>query len=129
MNRTVPEVTHMANKIKDNDFRLPAETEEQFVEPEPKKVKTRGGKLGIGGTEEEEENTQNSNWTQTQQKAFEAALNRYAKKSIDDRWEKIANCVPGKTKVCLSIFKFNRFHSSFVNHSIHLFTGRLYDSV
>ncbi|XP_065206602.1 dnaJ homolog subfamily C member 1 [Planococcus citri] len=98
MNRTVSEVTHMANKIKDNDFRLPTENEEENVEPEPKKVKTRGGKLGIVDVEGEEENKQSSNWTQIQQKAFETALNKYSKKTIDDRWEKIANCVPGKTK-------------------------------
>lgn len=101
MNRTVAEVTHMANKIKDNDFRLPAENEEEIPEPEPKKVKTRGGKLGAKVAEVEEENQQASSWTQIQQKAFEAALNKYSKKAVDDRWEKISNCVPGKSKVSI----------------------------
>ncbi|KAK7600996.1 hypothetical protein V9T40_008437 [Parthenolecanium corni] len=96
MNRSVPEVTHMANKIKDNDFRIPAESEKPEIEEEPRKVKTKGGKLGVKITEEVE--AKNSSWNQAQQKAFEMALMKYSKKTVIDRWEKIANCVPGKTK-------------------------------
>lgn len=99
MNRSVPEVTHMANKIKDNDFRIPAESEKPEIEEEPRKVKTKGGKLGVKITEEVE--AKNSSWNQAQQKAFEMALMKYSKKTVIDRWEKIANCVPGKTKVSL----------------------------
>lgn len=68
------------------------QTEENEVkEEEPKKVKTKGGKVGEEGDE--------STWTQVQQKAFEQALATYPKGSASDRWEKIAKCVPGKTKV------------------------------
>lgn len=99
MNRTVPEVTHMANKIKENDFRIPPENEEQLLIEEPKRIKTKGGKLGSRITEGEESNEKVSAWTQVQQKALEMALNKYSKKAAGDRWEKIANCVPGKSKV------------------------------
>lgn len=99
MCRTVAEVTHMANKIKENDFRIPTESEEPQIIAEPKKVKTKGGKLGVKMSEEVSDVEKNSVWTQTQQKAFEAALNKYSKKVALDRWEKIASCVPGKTKV------------------------------
>lgn len=102
MNRPVPEVTHMANKIKDNDFRVPAESEEPEIEEEPRKVKTKGGKLGVK-ISEEVESKKNSSWTQAQQKALEMALMKYSKKTVADRWEKIANCVPGKTKVNVSL--------------------------
>lgn len=99
MCRTVAEVTHMANKIKENDFRMPTESEEPQIIAEPKKVKTKGGKLGAKMSEEVSDSEKSSVWTQTQQKAFEAALNKYSKKVALDRWEKIASCVPGKTKV------------------------------
>ncbi len=99
MNRTVPEVTHMANKIKDNDFRLPNENEEPQIEEEPKKVKTKGGKLGSRIVNDEATSEKGCSWTQTQQKALEMALNKYTKKAAGDRWEKIASCVPGKSKV------------------------------
>lgn len=36
-------------------------------------------------------------WSQTQQRALENALAKYPRAS--DRWEKIAKCVPDKTKV------------------------------
>ena len=107
MNRTVAEVTHMANKIKENDFRVPEENVETsaVVEETSKKVKTKGGKLSAKLVENEE-NDKNVNWTQVQQRAFEMALNKYSKKSVDDRWEKIASCVPGKTKVKINFFFF-----------------------
>lgn len=38
-------------------------------------------------------------WTQEQQKALEAALIKYPKTGSSDRWEKIAACIQGKTKV------------------------------
>lgn len=63
-------------------------TEETVVEERPKKVKTRV------------ENVDNiTEWSQEQQKVFEAALIKYPKGTSVDRWEKIANCVEGKTKV------------------------------
>uniref|UniRef100_A0A1Y1KTA4 DnaJ homolog subfamily C member 1 n=1 Tax=Photinus pyralis TaxID=7054 RepID=A0A1Y1KTA4_PHOPY len=89
LGRTVSEVTYMANKIKDNNFRL--STEEVQVEEEIRvKKKTKGGKF-----ETTEQNQ--SVWTQEQQKAMENALAKYPKGALD-RWDCIADCVPGKTK-------------------------------
>lgn len=45
------------------------------------------------------EETSSGNWSQTQQKALENALAKYPKGGAGDRWQKIANTVPGKTKV------------------------------
>lgn len=87
MNRTVAEVTHMAKKIKDEGLKPGVPTEETVVEERPKKTKTRA---------ENVDNT--SKWSQEQQRALEAALTKYPKSASVDRWEKIANCVEGKTK-------------------------------
>nr|XP_021180968.2 dnaJ homolog subfamily C member 1 [Helicoverpa armigera] len=88
MCRSVPEVTHMAAKLKDNCYKIPGQEPEQpvVVEP-PKKVKTRKA-----------EETSSGNWSQTQQKALETALAKFPKGGAGDRWQKIANAVPGKTK-------------------------------
>lgn len=45
-----------------------------------------------------------ADWSQEQQKALEAALIKYPKNTLVNRWEKIANCVEGKTKVRYSSF-------------------------
>ena len=87
MNRTVAEVTHMAKKIKDEGLKPGASTDEVVVEERPKKTKTRA---------ESVDNV--SDWSQDQQRALEAALIKYPKGMSVDRWEKIANCVEGKTK-------------------------------
>ncbi|CAH2086057.1 unnamed protein product [Euphydryas editha] len=88
MSRSVPEVTHMAAKLKENCYKLPGQdTVEEAPQEPPKKVKTRKAEETSGG-----------NWTQTQQKALEAALAKSPKGSSGDRWQKIANAVPGKTK-------------------------------
>lgn len=123
MNRSVPEVTHMAHKIKDNDFRVPAESEEPEIEEEPRKVKTKGGKLGVK-ISDEVESKKNSSWTQAQQKALEMALMKYSKKTVVDRWEKIANCVPGKSKVNLLFVQF--FHPYEIFILIISFLGGVY---
>lgn len=88
MNRTVAEVTHMAKKVKDEGLKPVESVEEEVVaEERPKKIKTRS------------ENTVNTvEWSQEQQRALEAALTKYPKGASVDRWEKIANCVEGKTK-------------------------------
>ncbi|KAK9296796.1 hypothetical protein QLX08_009316 [Tetragonisca angustula] len=87
MNRTVAEVTHMAKKIKDEGLKPGSPAEENVVEERSKKTKTRA------------ENVENiSEWSQEQQRALEAALIKYPKGTSADRWEKIANCVEGKSK-------------------------------
>lgn len=100
MKRPSNEVAHMAHRIKDEGFKpiIQQSEESEVKEEEPKKVKTKGAKIG--------EDAEESNWTQAQQKAFEQALSTYPKGSATDRWEKIANCVPGKTKEeCMIRFK------------------------
>lgn len=87
MNRTVFEVTHMAKKIKDEGLKPGTSVEETVVEERSKKTKTRA---------EIVDNI--SEWSQEQQRALEAALIKYPKGTSTDRWEKIANCVEGKSK-------------------------------
>lgn len=90
MRRPVNEVAHMAHKLKDEAFKPISKQDEEKKEEEPKKVKTKGGKLGEDGDE--------GAWNQVQQKAFEMALAAYPKGTAGDRWEKISKLVPGKTK-------------------------------
>ncbi|KAL4707452.1 hypothetical protein ACJJTC_008637, partial [Scirpophaga incertulas] len=87
MNRPVGEVTHMAAKLKDNCYRLPQQEEPPVVEP-PKKVKTRKA-----------EETSAGSWSQSQQRALEAALARHPKGGAGgERWARVAAAVPGKSK-------------------------------
>lgn len=62
--------------------------EEVTEEERPKKIKTRS-----------ENTASTTEWSQEQQRALEAALSKYPKGTSVDRWEKIANCIEGKTKV------------------------------
>lgn len=77
------------------------------------KVKTKGGKLG--------ETLAESNWGQEQQKALENALTKYPKNSTQDRWDKIAKCVQGKTKVCYICITFLFLHTLKIS-----ITGRMH---
>lgn len=91
MQRPVPEVAYMANKMKQNGYKVPS-VDDTIITEEPKKVKTRGT--------ENLESVDNL-WTQVQQKALENALIKFPKGSTDNRWEKISKCVPNKTKVII----------------------------
>lgn len=104
MNRTVQEVTFMAAKMKENGFRIPGQTDsvaENIVQETltlVKKDKTKKEKSII---------LTETNWSQDQQKALEAAIVKYRKTADGDRWQKIANCVPDKTKEdCLLRYKY-----------------------
>jgi DnaJ family protein C protein 1 len=102
MNRNVSEVTFMAYKLKDNVYRIPGETD-KLVENINKEV---AKKLKTKKTDEISAESQKV-WSQEQQKALEAAIQKYPKSNSDDRWQKIANSVPGKTKEeCLSRYKY-----------------------
>lgn len=96
MQRPVSEVAFMANKLKQDGYKIinPSEKNDEVIPEESKKLKTRG-------TENLESN--NSSWTQIQQKALENALIKFPKQSTENRWEKISNCVPNKTKVIIII--------------------------
>ncbi|KAJ1527798.1 hypothetical protein ONE63_007749 [Megalurothrips usitatus] len=115
MERTVHEVTQMAQKVKEDGYRSPNAERREFEGEvqhlvKAKKVKTKGGKLGeCEPTEAEEdyESKMEASWSQIQQKALEAAMIKYPKGTTQDRWEKIAKCVPEKTKEeCMLRFKY-----------------------
>lgn len=74
--------------MKEEGLKPGESVEEVSVEEKPKKVKTRS-----------ENTVSNVEWSQEQQRALEAALTKYPKGTSIDRWEKIANCIEGKTKV------------------------------
>lgn len=93
MNRNVTEVTFMAYKLKDTVYKVPGETDklvEQIKKDTIKKIKTKVADTDVDSGEK--------NWSQEQQKALEAAIQKNPKRGAEDRWQKIANSVPGKTK-------------------------------
>lgn len=89
MQRPVSEVAYMANKIKQNGYKVQNDTNESVITEEPKKVKKRATENVVD----------NGLWTNIQQKALENALINYPKGSTENRWEKISKCVPNKSKV------------------------------
>lgn len=90
LGRSVAEVTFMANKIKTSNIKIG--TEEEEVQEQPKvKQKTR-----VKTDEQAEESAKK--WSQQQQKALEEALAKYPK-GCSDRWDRIGEYVPDKTKV------------------------------
>ena len=88
-------------------------SKDDFVPVEIKtKVKTRKNET-VEGSTNEAENEEASEaaavevdpWSQSQQKAFEGAIKQFPK-GTTERWERIANKVPGKTKEqCIQRFK------------------------
>uniref|UniRef100_A0A2M3Z3L2 Putative molecular chaperone dnaj superfamily n=1 Tax=Anopheles braziliensis TaxID=58242 RepID=A0A2M3Z3L2_9DIPT len=101
MNRNVEEVTYMATKLKEAPNRMLHQTTDNqaAVDTVKSKTKTRDS-AGVSVSE------QTSSWTQLQQQALEAAIQRYPKSTSTDRWQKIANNVPGKTKdECIARYK------------------------
>ncbi|ETN67333.1 hypothetical protein AND_000861 [Anopheles darlingi] len=101
MNRNVEEVTYMATKLKEAPHRLVHQPMDNQVAVDAVKSKTKTrNSAGVGMSE------LTSSWTQQQQQALEAAIQRYPKSTSTDRWQKIANNVPGKTKdECIARYK------------------------
>lgn len=104
MGRTVSEVTQMAAKLKETAYKVPGQNEspaEQILHSANKKVKTRKpADVQIQAAAE-------SVWSQAQQQALETAITKYPKTGAFDRWEKIADAVPGKNKdECLARYKY-----------------------
>lgn len=101
MGRNVSEVTFMAYKLKDNVYQKPGETEkimENINKEISKKIKTKAADSAA---------LAEKGWSQEQQKALEAAIQKYPKGGNEDRWMKIANSVPGKTKEeCQTRYKY-----------------------
>ncbi|XP_030760237.1 dnaJ homolog subfamily C member 1 [Sitophilus oryzae] len=96
LNRSVPEVTYMASKMKENGYRLPSEREEELPQ-----IKTKQK------TKKDVDTSDNiTKWSQVQQKSLEDALAKYPK-GCTDRWDRIADNVPDKTKEeCMMRFKY-----------------------
>ncbi|XP_055709430.1 dnaJ homolog subfamily C member 1 [Phlebotomus papatasi] len=98
MNRSIPEVTFMAAKLKDNPLKAQNATEsEDFAHTKTKQKTQDANQLIIPVT----------NWSQQQQQALEAAIVKYPKGGAGDRWQKIANCVQGKSREeCMARYKY-----------------------
>lgn len=103
MHRSVNEITFMAAKLKENGYKIPghsdsvAENIAQDAAAKKEKIKKQNNTLVVAET----------NWSQEQQAALEAALMKYKKTGNADRWQKIGNCVPDKTKEeCLLRYKY-----------------------
>lgn len=105
MCRNVSEVTFMAYKLKDSIYQTPGVTE-KVMETINRELKTKIKTKSSGVDAISAENS--PGWTQEQQKALEAAIQKYPKRgTADDRWVKIANNVPGKTKdECQARYKY-----------------------
>lgn len=96
MNRSVQEVTFMAARMKEPSYRQTDSVAEAIVQEATKKVKKV---VDVKIPE--------AVWTQEQQKLLENAIVKYPKTTAGDRWQKIANTVPGKTKEeCLARYKY-----------------------
>lgn len=105
MGRAVSEVTYMAAKMKETAFKVPGQTdsvaETIMQEASKQKVKTKKTEPSAAVAES------SSNWSQAQQAALETAIQKYPKSGSSDRWQKIANSVPGKTKEeCMTRYKY-----------------------
>lgn len=90
--RPVTEVTNMASKLKANGYRLHQTPNAQ--NNTKKKIKTEKIENLVNNVQ----NQNQSFWTQDQQKAMENALLVFPK-GHSDRWDHIAEQVPGKSKV------------------------------
>ncbi|XP_017064591.1 uncharacterized protein F54F2.9 [Drosophila eugracilis] len=116
MNRSVQEVTFMAAKMKENGYRIPGQTDSvaenlvQESQQAQRKEKVKKSATGPGTAAAPAEKSMlipETNWTQEQQRALEAAIVKYRKTAGGDRWQKIANSVPEKTKEeCLVRYKY-----------------------
>ncbi|KAH8235548.1 hypothetical protein KR032_002471, partial [Drosophila birchii] len=119
MNRSVQEVTFMAAKMKENGYRIPGQTDSvaenlvqesqqaQRKEKVKKSAATAAGPSPTSASGEKSMLIPETNWTQEQQRALEAAIVKYRKTAGGDRWQKIANSVPEKTKEeCLVRYKY-----------------------
>lgn len=104
------ETRHRRRKVPKAPEMVPAATKEGLEE------KGRGRRQkDFDNTEQEKESDDESRkreksraleelWTQNQQKLLEMALQQYPK-GTSERWDKIAKCVPGKSKVQLLLLE------------------------
>lgn len=81
--------------MKENGYKLPSEKEEEVPQIKVKQKTKKDTDLG--------DNVKK--WSQVQQKALEDALAKYPKGHAE-RWDKIADHVPEKTKVSIHLYNF-----------------------
>lgn len=106
MNRSVQEITFMAARMKESGYRLPNEQPESVAEAIVQETAKKTKQI-IEPQNETKNESSDAMWSQEQQKLLEVAIVKYPKTSVGDRWLKIANTVPGKTKEeCLSRYKY-----------------------
>uniref|UniRef100_A0A182RHP9 DnaJ homolog subfamily C member 1 n=1 Tax=Anopheles funestus TaxID=62324 RepID=A0A182RHP9_ANOFN len=110
MQRSVEEITYMAAKMKECGYRLPHQSEgtNSSESGQASSVGVTGSAKVKTKTRDSGPNeTATSNWTQQQQQALEVAIQKYPKSANYDRWQKIANSVPGKSKEeCVARYKY-----------------------
>jgi DnaJ family protein C protein 1 len=132
LERTVSEVTAAAKRLKESGYTLmnaqqkdTTTTDEESDNPSGEKPALQNGGTNDGTASENESSVISqedgggkkkqvaapvkicsNNWNQVQQKALELALTQFPKGTID-RWDRIAKCVPSKTKDdCIQRYKY-----------------------
>ncbi|KAL1513886.1 hypothetical protein ABEB36_003226 [Hypothenemus hampei] len=97
LQRPVTEVTYMANKIKENGYRMSTEKEEEIPVVKIKQKTKKNIEIAEDTVKK---------WSQMEQKKLEEALMKYPK-GHSERWDKIADHVLGKTKEeCIMRYKY-----------------------
>lgn len=90
----------MAARMKESVYRQTDSVAEIIVKEATKKLKK-------APNPQSDEKANDAIWSQDQQKLLEVAIVKYPKTIAGDRWQKIANTVPGKTKdECLARYKY-----------------------
>lgn len=103
MNRSVQEVTFQAARLKEPSYRPSSDSvAETIVQEATKKAKKVTATIG-----DDKQGASEATWSQEDQKLLETAIVKYPKTTAGDRWQKIANSVPGRTKEeCLARYKY-----------------------
>lgn len=103
MNRSVHEVTFQAARLKEPSYRPTTDSVAETIVQEA----TKKAKKVVPSVAEEKPTASDVVWSQEQQKLLETAIVKYPKTTAGDRWQKIANSVPGRTKEeCLTRYKY-----------------------
>lgn len=103
MNRSVQEVTFQAARLKEPSHRPTGDSVAETIVQEA----TKKAKKVAASTDDKPSNVSEAAWSQDEQKLLETAIVKYPKSTAGDRWQKIANSVPGRTKEeCLARYKY-----------------------
>lgn len=103
MNRSVQEVTYQAARLKEPTYRPPSDSVAETIVQEA----TKKAKKVTATAADDKSSSSEVAWSQEDQKLLETAIVKYPKTTAGDRWQKIANSVPGRTKEeCLARYKY-----------------------